>query len=564
MPSKKKHDSLSLTTKILCGCIGFLLLTTAFSAWASRPPKKPAGRVYLIHADRLSYNELENPGAQRLAGNVHFRHDGMDMYADSAVFFQESNSLEAFGHVRAKQGDTLSLKGDYLYYSGTTGIAEMRHNVIMQHRQQTLLTDSLNYDRLYGMGYYFDGGILRDGDTQLTSDWGEYYVNTRKAQFNYNVTLQSPSYRLVTDTMKYDAQTKWSEVLGPSNIFHDADVVYTEHGFYNTDQQAYRLANGRQRTKVYRGTVTRGDTISDFSSRLVADSLAKDGDWMKALGNVEYYDKAHKSILLCEYGEYNDTLGLGMATGKVLMKEFSNESDTLFAHADTLRIFTYDAYTDSLKTASSDSVYRVVRGYYHARAYRSDLQLVSDSLVFNMRDKRLNLYRDPVVWNDNNQILGEEINVFLNDSTIDSIYVERQALLVQQVDSTIFNQVTGKQMRAYFKEGQMERSESEGNVYIVYYPLEKDSTIINMTYAETSLLKMFLKEKKLQRIWSPAAKGTFYPIQMAPIEKTRVKGFAWFDYIRPIDKHDLFIWRPKNQSDVLKEQPRRVAPVQHF
>ncbi|MBR1386924.1 MAG: hypothetical protein IJ553_00760 [Alloprevotella sp.] len=533
-------------------------------AWAIRPPKKPTGRVYLIHADRLTYNEYENPGAQRLAGNVHFRHDGMDMYADSAVFFQESNSLEAFGKVRARQGDTLSLRGDYLFYNGGTGIAEMRRNVEMRHRGQTLLTDSLNYDRLYGIGYYFDGGILKDGDTQLMSDWGEYHVSTREAQFNYNVNLTSPRFRLVTDTMRYNAQTKWSEVLGPSNIFHGTDVVYTEHGFYNTALETYRLMNAHQRTKVYRGITLKGDSITDFASRLEADSLVKDGDWMKAFGDVVYYDKEHKSMLLCDFGQYNDSIGQAMATGHTLMKEFSNEKDTLFAHADTLRLFTYDAYTDSLKTAKSDSVYRIVYGYYHARAYRSDLQVVSDSLLFHARDKQLHLYRDPIVWNDNNQILGEEIRVFLNDSTVDSIHVNRQALLVQQADSTLFNQVAGKQMRAYFLDGEMQRSEAEGNVCVVYYPVEKDSSIVNMTYAETALLKMFLKEKKMQRIWSPAATGTFYPISMAPPEKTRVTNFAWFDYIRPRDKYDLFEWRPKNKKDALKAQPKRVAPVQHL
>ncbi|MBR1889407.1 MAG: hypothetical protein IJ816_02140 [Alloprevotella sp.] len=536
----------------------------ALNTWAVRPPKKPQGRVYLIHADRLSYNEIENPGAQRLAGNVHFRHDGMDMFADSAVFFQESNSLEAFGKVRAKQGDTLSLNGDYLFYNGSSGIAEMRHNVVMKHRGQTLLTDSLNYDRLYGIGYYFDGGILKDGDTQLMSDWGEYHVNTREAQFNYNVNLTSPRYRLVTDTMRYDARTKWAEVLGPSNIFQDKDVVYTEHGFYNTDAETYRLMKASQRSKFYRGIELKGDSISNFTSRLEADSIAKDGDWIKVFGHVEYLDRENKSMLLCDFAQYNDTIGQAMATGHTLMKEFSSPSDTLFAHADTLRLYTYDMATDSLKTAESDSVYRVVYGYYHARAYRSDLQVVSDSLVFNLRDKQLHLFRDPIVWNEDNQILGEEIHVFLNDSTVDSIYVDRQALLVQQVDSTLFNQVTGKQMRAYFTEGEMQRAESEGNVCIVYYPLEKDSSIVNMTYAETALLKMFLKEKKMQRIWAPKAQGTFYPISQAPADKSKVPNFAWFDYVRPRDKYDLFDWRPKSQKDQLKAVPRRVAPVQHL
>ena len=43
-----------------------------------------------------------------------------------------------------------------------TQIAQLRENVKMINRNTTLLTDSLNYDRLYDLGYYFEGGTLMD------------------------------------------------------------------------------------------------------------------------------------------------------------------------------------------------------------------------------------------------------------------------------------------------------------------------------------------------------------------------------------------------------------------
>ncbi len=38
---------------------------------------------------------------------------------------------------------------------------------------------------------------------------------------------------------------------------------------------------------------------------------------------------------------------------------------------------------------------------------------------------------DPVVWNENNQILGNQINVYLNDSTIEKAIVKDYALAIQ-------------------------------------------------------------------------------------------------------------------------------------
>lgn len=52
-----------------------------------------------------------------------------------------------------------------------TQIAQIRENVKMINRNTTLLTDSLNYDRLYDLGYYFEGGTLMDEENVLTSDW---------------------------------------------------------------------------------------------------------------------------------------------------------------------------------------------------------------------------------------------------------------------------------------------------------------------------------------------------------------------------------------------------------
>ena len=136
--------------------------------------------------------------------------------------------------------------------------------------------------------------------------------------------------------------------------------------------------------------------------------------------------------------------GEAFAYGRALAKDYSNPRDTLFVHADTIRMYTYNKDTDSL--------YRVIHGYRHARAFRSDIQAVCDSLVGNSLLKRLDLYYDPIVWSANKQILGEEINAFSNDSTIDSVRVERQALMVEKIDSLHYNQVAGELMRAYFDE----------------------------------------------------------------------------------------------------------------
>lgn len=533
--------------KYLWLLVVLLLSTTrAYSLFVDEkiPPGEPEDRVYLIHADNLRYDDLRYPGAQRLSGKVQFRHGGMYLYCDSAVLYNLSNSFEAMGRVRMTQGDTLTLTGDSLYYDGNTQIAEVRRNVRLTHRNQVLKSDSLNYDRLYNKGYYFEGGELIDGENHLYSDWGEYYTDTRQADFYYRVSLVNPKFTLTTDTLHYDTRTKWSHILGPSNIVtDDSSRVYTENAYYNSDTEQVRLYDRSQ--------------LFNKQRKMVGDSLYynRDTGVMEAFRNIVFEDAENKNIMLGDYCWYNEQTGEALAYGRALVKDYSNVADTLFVHADTLRMYSYN-----LKT---DSACRVMHGYFHVRAYRSDVQAVCDSLVANSLLKRMDLYRDPIVWSDNRQILGEEINVFSNDSALDSVYVQRQALMVEQVDSTHYNQVAGQLMRSYFNEKkEIRENRVDGNVYVVFYPLEKDSTLLYQNYTETAQLRMFMENKKMKRLWTPAAQGELFPIGMAPPEKTLLSNFAWFDYVRPRDKYDLFEWRGKKKGTTLKASIRREAPLQ--
>lgn len=533
----------------------FFLLTVLCSAFAmpkihklpqpaQHAKPEPEERIILKHADNLRFNENEMQSAQRLSGNVVLIHKGMTMFCDSAMLYEQSQTFDAFGHVKIVQGDTLTLTGDRLHYDGETLIAEMRFNVIMTHRNQKLYTDSLYYDRLYNMGYYEEGGKLIDGKNQLTSDWGEYHTDTRQATFNYNVELINDRFKLITDTLHYDTQTKWAEVVGASNIYSNADTLYTEHGFYNSDNEQVKLY---KRSKAYgRNRIMEGDTVY----------YDKKTGVMEAFQNVSCLDEKNKNLLTGDYAWYNELTGEAIATKNALARDFSQGKDTLYFHADTLHMYSYNLETDS--------AYRVLHAYFHARAYREDVQAVADSMVFHSAQKKITLFRDPIAWSDQRQIVGEEINVYLNDSTIDSVYVDRQALMIEKLDSTHFNQVGAQQMRTYFVKGEVSENRAVGNVMVVNYPLEKDSTIIYQNYVETAEARMFMKDRKLKKIWAPASHGFFYPIGMAPAERTRLEGFAWFDYIRPISPDDVFKWRGKKAGTALKPSIRREAPLQNL
>ena len=496
----------------------------------------------MLHSDVLKKSKNSpNPDAQILVGDVLFRHDSIYMYCDSACFYEKNNSLEAFGNVRMEQGDTLALYGDYLFYDGNTQIAQVRNNVRMENRTITLSTDSLNYDRVANLGYFFDGGTLMDEENVLTSSWGEYSPATKVSVFNYDVKLVNPQFVLTSDTLRYNTETKIANIVGPSDIESDENHIYSELGFYHT--------------QLGQAELLKRSILVNGGKKLTGDSLFYDRNkgYGEAFSQVELVDTINKNMLTGNYCYYNQMTSYALATDKAMATDFSQQ-DSMFVHGDTLQLVTFNLDTDS--------VYREIRAFHKVRIYRQDVQGVCDSLVFSSKDSCLTMFRDPILWNGRQQLLGEEVMIYMNDSTIDWAHVHNQALSVEQIDSINFNQVTGKDMKAYFKDGEMHHVEVVGSVRLVYYPMEKDSTLIGMNVSETSLLSIYLQNRKLKKmIMSPKSNGTLYPMSQLPQDKMKLENFAWFDYIRPLNKQDIFNWRGKKAGQELKKSARGTAPL---
>lgn len=508
-------------------------------------------RIYLLHSDRLFHDSNVDAKAQILVGNVQFRHEDILMYCDSALFYEESNSLDAFGNVRMLQGDTVSLDGDILYYNGLDKLARVRNNVVLVHGNTTLYTDSLDYDRLYNVGYFFEGGRLVTPDNDMTSDWGEYRPDIKLAIFNYNVHMVSPAPPekartiLQSDTLYYYTETSVANTRGPSTIDDGDCHIYTEYAYMNTNTNHLTLLNRSEMSNPGKKII--GDSIVWHST----DSVGE------AFGNVIYTDIINKNAMTGNYCYYNDKLGYTLGTDSACIMDFSQGSDTLYMHADSIKMFTYN-----LKT---DSVYRTMHAYNHVRMFRQDMQGICDSLVYLSNDSVIQMHKDPILWMGAQQLLGEEIQAFMNDSTIDSVYVLRQTLSCERLDSIHYNQVAGHEMHSYMKNGELDMTHVVGNVILNYYPIDEDSLMVALNHMESTEMKMFMGEnRKIKKIWMPAAEGTFYPIPMIPGNVRYLENFQWFDYIRPTDPKDIFNWRGKHEGSELKKSVQRKAPLQEL
>ena len=478
------------------------------------PPKKT--KVYLIHSNTLSFDKAVKPDAQILNGDVCFRHDSSYMYCDSAYFFEQTNSLEAFSNVRMEQGDTLFVYGDYLFYDGNTQVAYLRENVRMENGQVTLFTDSLNYERIPNIGYYFEGGLIVDSLNQLSSFYGQYSPETKLAVFNDSVQVENPDFTLYSDTLHYDTESKVATILGPSVIVSDSGTIHTSRGWYDTVNNTSLLLDQSQ--------VESGEKI------LIGDSIFynRDTGMGEVYGNMSLIDTAQHVTLQGEYGYYNEQTGYAFATDSARFLEYS-QGDTLFLHADTLQMVTVD------------SVYREIKAYYGVRFYRIDMQGVCDSMQFNTRDSVLYMYTEPVLWNEQYQLYGDTIAIYMNDSTIEYAHVIQFAFAAQHVDSSYYNQLKGNDLKAYFEGQAVHPIDVAGNAESIFYPLEKDGAKVGMNETKSGFLTIWVKDNKLDKlkIW-PSPVGSMTPIPDLKPDQKMLKDFYWFDYLRPKNRDDIY------------------------
>ena len=303
-------------------------------------------KVFLEYADSLYRVPVGFTSRERqiLKGSVKFRQAGMWMYCDSAYYFPEENSLDAFGHVKMEQGDTLFVFADKLFYDGNTRFARLRcgesqPQVKMENRDVVLLTDSFDYDLQTERGWYDTGGKLIDGVNTLTSLYGEYSPSTKRAEFFHDVVLvnNTDGYRLLSDTLYYNTGTHVAEIVSKTLIEGRNDTIRTTSGFYNTETDYAELTS--RSTIQHRDsnenvvTLTGDSIIYDRKTRISRAYMFK-GRHRNPQPMV-LTDTARKSILIGGFGLYNDSTREAMATEYPLLMEFSRP-DTLFLRADTI------------------------------------------------------------------------------------------------------------------------------------------------------------------------------------------------------------------------------------
>jgi len=470
--------------------------------------------IELVHSDKLT-NAIIFQGAIKVTGNVHFKHDNKNLFCDSAYFHQTENWIRAYHNVQINQGDTLNLFCDSLYFDGNTNLGVLKSNVRFRDNEFKLTTDSLKFDANHSIGYYSNWAKITsiNQDLNLTSKKGYYYSNSKTFFFKDSVNVIHPNYQLESDTLEFRTNTQTVFFHGPTIIHLDSTKVLCNKGYYETNTDFLNLWNG-------------ATILNDSTSSLYADSLVYNQKTEIAEGfyNVSIYDSLENVQLKSDYLKKYQT------PDKIILKNNAriyqyNDKDTLFMRADSI----YQS-KDSLTSKNiSIAINNVV-------IINSGAVGICDSIYYNESDSIIHLRKEPILWHEDTQLIGDSINIKLINHNFDKIKLINHALISTKHDSLHFDQLAGKTIIAQFINKEIDNVLIQSNAQTLYYPSEKTTdslgleikTLKGKNFLECNEIEIFFKKSEIQKIkFIDKPDASFYPLDQIPEKDLFLQSFIW-------------------------------------
>ena len=478
----------------------------------------------------------DKPGATILTRNnssqVHVKHKGIELWCNEAIYYGNEDFIEAFGNVRVKQGDSINMTSKYVEYSGKTQLAYASGDVILIDPDSKLYTDILHFDRIRQQAYYNQKGkVVRDTSGTITSTRGRYYMTSKKYQFVDNVKLVNPEYIIDTEQLDFYTESGFAFLYGPTTITSEASVIYCERGYYNTNNDTGYFV---KKSKInYNDRIVEGDSLY----------FDRNKSFASATNNITVTDTLNNSIIKGHYAEIFREKDSVFITKRALAIT-EQENDSIFMHSDTLMV-----------TGPADN--RIIRGYYNAKMFKSNLSGKADSIHMNQKSgltQLINFYdldsdvftkkKHPILWHFESQITGDSIHLISNskNETLDSLKVFNNAFVINK-DSLGegYNQISGRRLNGLFVDNELETIDVIKNAETIYYLRNSEDELIGIDKSKSGAIKIWISENEIDELRKlNQIGGMTYPEEDFPEKERKLKGFIWRNDERPKSIEDLF------------------------
>lgn len=292
-------------------------------------------------------------------------------------------------------------------------------------------------------GYYFgnlektkstSGVYLDDKKVILTADSGEYYFNEDRAFFQSKVELYDTTTTLTSNQLTYYQQQNRAVAVGDVLIFDGENQIYA-------------------------------DTLEHFRNSKITF----------AFSNVRLINLKNNSEIFGQHLEDYRQKGYSLI-----------DREPLFIQVDT----TFAANDDGTETVQLDTLFiksRIMEAFRDSserffaidsvKILKEKFASVNDLTIFYRDEERIitskinSVSAQPVLWNEDSQLTGDSITIYLKDNKIKQLDVDGSSFMLSQNENYLnrYDQTSSAQIKLFFNQGKIFRAEFYGNVFSIYY-----------------------------------------------------------------------------------------------
>jgi lipopolysaccharide export system protein LptA len=410
--------------------------------------------------------------------------------ADSSVTSRVSGRevTELFG-VDLQDGDTY-LRADRALDYGD-GTFDFFRSVRIVEEGDTLTANEVRYNRHTRFGTAVGDVRLGDGEVVVTAPEGDFDMNANRADFRNGVRMVDSLSVLTSTSGSYWTDESRAEFHGDVRLdSEDTDVLADSLTYFRNGQRS--LATGH-----------------------VIIVRSKD--------NIE-------TFILGDHAVNDDSLKTGRADGNVLVAQI--RSDSTVASPDTLLIVAERVFSDQTDRGDRMSAAGSVL------IWKENFSAIADSLIREVdtgADRtESRMYRNPIIWVDESQVVGDTIRVAGLGSGVDSLVVSGNAFVAQR-DTVLekLQQLKGRGLVGLFESDSLRTMQVSPNAEAVFYNRTDSDELGGALEVTADRIVFFLGDSRVDslKVYQDV-EGQYFPTGLIP-ENLGLSGLDWRPSARP-------------------------------
>lgn len=498
-----------------------------------------------IKSDTLRYNTFSNWAY--FYGPTNIKEKDGNLYTENGAY-NTKTTYAYFGKKNLYTSGSRSLKGDSLYYDGIAGYGKAVRNIIFKDTADKML--------IHGqLGYYYK----KDQRTLVTRD---AYAGLGVDSIVVKEDKIPDSLWLGADTIETQmVLQKTLKLIKAPIIKKDNELGEEERegGLSGSEKSktAKLTAAPKNPGKPLIGKGRPGSPVDDKKKPASAlapgakDSLTKDSTLkvtvtpkkIDSVALLKLKTSVKKDSLKSDSLKVTGNLKLDTAKKKAPLQLGLKKKTTV---------------KDSLPFNPMDTVLtRTLRAYHHVNVFKTNIQAKADSLFYTSADSTLRWYSNPMFWSQGSQQTGDTIYMQMRNKKINSVQVIKNAFVVNvDTDSAKFNQIKGKMITGFFKDGKLNSMYVDGNAESVYFTKTDDGKKYDkMNQTISSRIKITFKSSEIEDVVPiKDVEGVTTPV--ADVKQDVIlTGFIWKPELRPRSKKDITNPRKRPKANKTAAKP---------